>query len=150
MMTIATNISIPDQERASAAKAAELIREAAGDDGGLFIQKRTGEQVTVELPAAVLAAIGMVLARVVESDDVMLVNKEAELTPEQAARILGISRPLVYHRMDSGRLPYREVGTHRRVLVRDVLALKQFEENRRRASRELAEDTDDLETNYGS
>jgi hypothetical protein len=50
--------------------------------------------------------------------------------------------------MDSGRLPFREVGPHRRVLVRDVLALKQFEENCRLASRELAEDADDLETNY--
>ena len=53
----------------------------------------------------------------------------ASLSPEQAAKVLRISRPLVYHRMDTGRLPFRQVGTHRRVLVKDVLALKSFEES---------------------
>jgi hypothetical protein len=42
-----------------------------------------------------------------------------------------------------GRLSFRQVGTHRRVLVKDVLALKSFEEERRLFARELAEDTDD-------
>ncbi|WP_048709929.1 helix-turn-helix domain-containing protein, partial [Microvirga massiliensis] len=69
----------------------------------------------------------------------------ASLSPEQAAKVLGISRPWVYHRMDTGRLPFRQVGTHRRVLVKDVLALKSFEEERRLFARELAEDTDEQE-----
>ena len=64
------------------------------------------------------------------------------LSPEQAAKVLGISRPLVYHCMDTGRLPFRQVGTRRRVLVKDVLAQKSFEEERRLLARELAEDTD--------
>jgi len=50
--------------------------------------------------------------------------------------------------MEDGRLPYREAGTHRRVLWRDVLELKALEDRRREAARELAEDTDDLEINY--
>ncbi len=62
--------------------------------------------------------------------------------------MLGISRPLIYQRMEDGRLPYREAGTHRRVLWRDVLELKALEDRRREAARELAEDTDDLEINY--
>lgn len=48
----------------------------------------------------------------------------AELTPEQAGKILGISRPLVVQRMDEGRLPFHYVGTHRRCTLQDVLALK--------------------------
>ncbi|MBJ6125640.1 helix-turn-helix domain-containing protein [Microvirga splendida] len=65
-----------------------------------------------------------------------------EISLEEAAKILGVSRALVRHRMDTGRLPFREDGTVRRVLMRDVLALKSFEEERRPFSRALAKDTD--------
>jgi len=72
-------------------------------------------------------------------------QENEEITPEAAAGILGISLPLVYHRMDTGRLPFRQVGTDRRVLLIDVQALLSFEDARQQASRELAEDTDDQE-----
>ena len=62
--------------------------------------------------------------------------------------MLGLSRPLVYQRMDDGRLPFRTVGTHRRVLLRDVLELKPSEEKRNRAVQDLAEDTDDIEADH--
>ena len=131
MATVATMISVPDRERDTTAKAAATLREMAGTGGELLLQDRTGKRVEVPLTASLLAAIGAVLARIGESEDVLIVDKEAELSPEQAAKVLGISRPLVYHRMDTGRLPFRQVGTHRRVLVKDVLALKSFEEERR-------------------
>jgi len=51
----------------------------------------------------------------------------AELTPEQAGKILGISRPLVVQRMDDGKLPFHYVGTHRRCTLQNVLALKAAE-----------------------
>ena len=143
MAAVATTISVPDRERDTAAKAAATLREMAGAGGELLLQDRTGKRVEVPLTASLLAAIGTVLARIGESEDVLIVDKEAELSPEQAAKVLGISRPLVYHRMDTGRLPFRQVGTHRRVLVKDVLALKSFEEEWRLFARELAEDTDD-------
>lgn len=72
-------------------------------------------------------------------------DRRHELSPEQAAKILGISRPMVYHRMDSGRLPFRIVGTHRRVHLEDVLKLREFERRRREVAKALAEDTEELE-----
>lgn len=51
-----------------------------------------------------------------------------EVTPEQAGKVLGISRPLVVQRMKDGRLPFYFVGTHRRCKLKDVLALKQKED----------------------
>jgi excisionase family DNA binding protein len=53
---------------------------------------------------------------------------EDEVSPERAAELLGVSRPIVYRRMDSGRLPFRQVGTHRRICPADVAKLKQFED----------------------
>ena len=67
-----------------------------------------------------------------------------------AAKILGISRPMVCQRRDSDRLPFREVGAHRRVLMADVLKLKAFEDRRRAFARTLSADTEDLEQNYAA
>src|SRR4051812_19166956 len=51
-----------------------------------------------------------------------------EMTPEQAGKILGISRPLVVRRMDDGRLPFRYEGAHRRCKLIDVIKLKAIED----------------------
>jgi excisionase family DNA binding protein len=84
------------------------------------------------------------LAALAESGEALVLKSDAEVSPEKAAEILGISRPLVYQRMDSGRLPFRQVGTHRRI----VAALKLFEDQRRSLASALSADAEDLEENY--
>ncbi len=149
MVAVATKFMIADSDRNEARKAIELLGQSLPSaSAGVFVAKPGGEKVAVELPARVLEAMRGLLAKLVETNEVLLVNEEAELSPEDAAKVLGISRPLVYKRMDDGRLPFRQVGTHRRVSLRDVLALKPSEDRRRRFVRELSEDTDDLEMNY--
>lgn len=69
----------------------------------------------------------------------------SELTPEQAGKILGVSRPLVVRRMEDGRLPFRYEGEHRRCKLTDVLNLKTQEDKQTAALRELAEDMDDVD-----
>jgi hypothetical protein len=61
-----------------------------------------------------------------------------ELTPEQAGKILGISRPLVVRRMDDGRLPFRYEGAHRRSKLVDVIKLKAIEDKQAETLRDLA------------
>ena len=51
-------------------------------------------------------------------------HRGSEASPNEAARILGISRPLFVHRMKIGDMPFRSVGAHRRATLRDVFALK--------------------------
>ncbi|WP_159719106.1 helix-turn-helix domain-containing protein [Geminicoccus flavidas] len=50
--------------------------------------------------------------------------EDQELTPNQAADILGMSRPLIVQRMEAGDLSFRYVGKHRRTRLKDVLTLK--------------------------
>ena len=64
------------------------------------------------------------LGHLLRGERVAVVAEDQELSPNDAADILGISRPLVVHRMDSGDLPFRYVGKHRRTKVQDVLTLK--------------------------
>ena len=111
----------------------------------MLLLDEAGRRVEVPLTSSIAEAISALLERLGESEDLFLLGQEEELTPEQAAKILGISRPLVYHRMKTGRLPSRAVGTHSRIKLKDVLALKTFEEKRAAFSSELAADTDDQE-----
>jgi excisionase family DNA binding protein len=137
----------PDRE--SARKGANLIDRGADLSGvGLFLTTATGKRIHEELPAILLRAVQALLRGFAEKGEVLVVNSEEEMSPEEAAKVLGISRPIVYQRMDAGKLPFREVGTHRRVLLTDVLQLKEAEDRRRRFAAALGADTEDLEANY--
>lgn len=149
MVGMVTKFKVGQPDREQAKKGANFLARAAMlANGGLFFTKQNGERVTTELPSSVLTALQALLSSMAENEEVLLLNPEAELSPEQAAKILGVSRPIVYHRMDSGRLPFREIGTHRRVRLDDVLKLKEFETKRKVFAKALSADTEDLETNY--
>jgi len=64
------------------------------------------------------------LGHLLQGDRVAVLTEDQELSPNDAASILGVSRPLVVHRMEAGELPFRYVGKHRRAKLKDVLVLK--------------------------
>jgi excisionase family DNA binding protein len=85
----------------------------------------TGKHPTVELPPSALKLIGQLLGAMSEGRPIVLMPTEQELTTVEAANLLNVSRPFVIKEMDSGRLPHRKVGAHRRIALEDVLAYAQ-------------------------
>jgi excisionase family DNA binding protein len=85
----------------------------------------TGEHPTVEVPPAALKLIGQLLGVMSEGRPVVLMPTEQELTTVEAANFLNVSRPFVIKEMESGRLPHRKVGSHRRISMEDLLAYAQ-------------------------
>ncbi len=141
-----TKLKAEPSDREAARKGANFLERAAMlAKGGLFLTTSNGKQITTELPAALLRALHALLKGMGDTGEVLILNAEDELTPEEAAKILGVSRPIVYQRMNTGRLPFREVGTHRRLLAADVVKLKEFEDRRRAATKAISADTEYLE-----
>jgi excisionase family DNA binding protein len=85
----------------------------------------TGEHPAVEVPPAALKLIGQLLGVMSEGRPVVLMPTEQELTTVEAANFLNVSRPFVIKEMESGRLPHRKVGSHRRISMEDLLAYAQ-------------------------
>ena len=139
--------SMPAAERPSGAHGAAALRSATRADVRLV--RGDGTEDAFTLPASALPALADLLDRLATADGVTVLADDAEVTPEDAAGILGISRPLVRRRMDVGSLPFRRVGAHRRIRLADVLALRAREEPVRAALEALAADTEELERTYG-
>jgi excisionase family DNA binding protein len=142
--------ALPERERRRGqASLAVLERAGARDHVELRVIRRDGTQDSVRVPKAAVALIRDVLAKLVDSERVAVLREDEELSPEQAATILGVSRPLVVRLMDNARLPFRYVGAHRRCRLSDVLKLRREEEEKREALDRLASDTEDLMKGHG-
>lgn len=100
---------------------------------------------TIALPESVfyvLARVAEVLAR---GDSVTVVPVGREVTTQQAADLLNVSRQYLVRLLDEGRIAFRKTGKHRRLRIEDVLAFKNNRDKDRRAGlRELSQMTQEL------
>lgn len=87
----------------------------------------------LELPETLLTLLHQVVHHLAQGDAVTVVATAQELTTQEAAALLGISRTYLIRVLDAGELPYTRLGSHRRLRLADVLAYRQRSRARQQA-----------------
>ena len=114
-----------DEEAVIAKEAAEKLSSVAL--AGVDVRLRVAEKadIVVPLPARAVAMIVEVLTAMAQRKPVSVLPHTAELTTNQAADFLNVSRPFLIGLLEKAEIPYRKVGTHRRIRVSDLQAFKE-------------------------
>lgn len=102
-----------------------------------LVGSRPGDEV--EIPEHVYRILSDVVEAMHRKLAITLVPQSMMLTTQQAADLLGVSRPTLVKYLEAGRLPFQKVGTHRRVMLTDLL---DFQDRRRHAQRQFLATTE--------
>jgi excisionase family DNA binding protein len=103
----------------------------------------------VVLPASAVKLLVRLLSEMAAGNAVTLIPVHAELTTQQAAGLLGVSRPFVIKQIEDGKLPHRRIGTHRRVMFKDLMDFKRrIDADRSKALDQLAAEAQKLNLGY--
>jgi excisionase family DNA binding protein len=136
----------PHEVRLAAEASRELsaLRHAETD---FKVQLEDGKALT--LPCAAARLLHHLLTEMSQGNAVTLIPVHAELTTQEAADHLGVSRPYLIGILQSGKLQYRMVGTHRRIRFSDLEAYRRIsEEARNKVMDELAAQAQELGMGY--
>jgi excisionase family DNA binding protein len=131
--------------RTSSEALAPLLEE--NDAGEAHIRFwREGEQgADIVLPHSAVRILYSALQEMAKGHTVTLLPVDAELTTNQAAELMRVSRPSLIKMLDENKLPYRKIGAHRRIRYEDVLTYLHIERARRKkVMEELVAETERL------
>lgn len=115
------------------------------DDDLVEVLGETGDDDALVIPRATAIMFAQILELLAQGRGVQIIPKEAELTTQQAADMLNVSRPYLIGLLESGKIPYRRVGRHRRITFEALMEYKrQDDQERRSAADDLAELSEEL------
>ena len=150
MKTIYKRTTKKDQEVAEACvpylKASAEKRPKSTDKIEIII-KDTGE--TIRIPNKAYLLLIEILEQMAQGKSVHLLPGDSELTTQQAADILNVSRPYVVKLLEEGKIPFKKTGSHRRVRLADLMNYKkQFDDKRRKHLDNLTRISQELNLGY--
>lgn len=100
---------------------------------------------TIALPPSIFYVLERVAEVLARGDSITVVPVGREVTTQQAADLLNVSRQYLVRLLDENRIPFRKTGKHRRLRIEDVLAFKENRDKDRRAGlRELSQMTQEF------
>lgn len=113
--------------------------------GRVVVVPRRGKGEPVEVPESVVRVLAEVLDHARRGEPVRVIADDEEITTQQAADLLNVSRPYLVGLVDRGEIPSRKVGARRRLKLSDVLLYREIDQARRLdAVRALAAEAQEL------
>lgn len=151
MPTIATPILPTEQDALQARDCSGKLSDVVSSGGAadLRVTSNDGRAVEMTLPLSAAQVLVRVLQEMGQGNGVTITPIRKELTTQQAADLLMVSRPyLIEELLDTGTIPYRRVGNRRRIRFDDVVRYREAEEQevarREAVMRELVAETERL------
>ena len=141
----------PNEEIRRARRTAKRLRKLARRQPASAVRSITleGEKQPIEIPAAAIEVLADAIEEMARGHAVRINSREEELSTQKAADLLNVSRPYLIGLLKQGEIPFRMVGTHRRLRPSDVLAYRERSDSEAdRAYRELVAQAQKLDLGY--
>jgi excisionase family DNA binding protein len=141
------NVNMPVESFVPQQKEAGSIRQLAQilslEVSQAKLVTANGEQI--HIPDSVYQVLRQVVHAMAKGQAISIVPQEQELTTQQAADILNVSRPFLIKLLEQGEIPHIMVGTHRRIRFQDVMIYKQQRDTKRtKLLDELIQESQDM------
>jgi excisionase family DNA binding protein len=139
--------SSPNKEEAQLAAASSRILAACHGSGDTAKLRLIDDNKDVTVPVKAIHMLADILEQMAAGNAISIVPVHAELTTQQAADFLNVSRPyLISNILDAGTLPFHMAGNRRKLYFKDVMAYKENQQQRsKRAMQALADLSQDLD-----
>jgi excisionase family DNA binding protein len=124
-------------ETRKAREATRVLARATKKDGALHVRLCLNEQKvaeTLDLPPAISRLVLDLLLHISKGEAVTFMPIAAELSTQEAADLLNVSRPFLIKLLETAEIPHHKVGRHRRIHAADLLAYKQRRDAKRKKS----------------
>lgn len=98
----------------------------------------------VEIPATLYRVLRQAVPPLLRGESISIVHANEELTTQQAANILNVSRPYLIRLLDRCEIPFHRVGTHRRIRFEELMSFKDKRDAERRSHlRQMVSDAEE-------
>ncbi|OOG28802.1 DNA-binding protein [Thioalkalivibrio denitrificans] len=143
-------------ERLPNAETTDLARDSATELSKLLARIPEADRARVQLdgtelilPRDALALLRDILTEMAQGNAVTILPRHAELTTQEAANLLNVSRPHLIKLLEEGRIPFTRTGTHRRIRYQDLTAYKTERDRKSQdATEELVKQAQELDMGY--
>lgn len=109
--------------------------------------QETGEFITI--PKKALILLSAIIQNMAEGKTISIVPSNSEVSTQQAADMLNVSRPHLVKLLDTKKIPFKKVGSHRRILLKDIMEYKDQLTKQREAQLDfLSNQAQDLNLGY--